>query len=577
MLALAVTSPLVYHVARGSQAYVGLLEDDFFYYAIVADKLAATGRLTFDGITTTNGFHPMWFLVLFVVRLAAGGLNASFYVALAALLAASMIATYELSRSLACALGASRAMAPAASLVFAAGTDVVIASGMETAVDVPLLVALVLALSRPGPVTPRRAARLGLLASLAILARLDVALVVPLALAGWVVFGRPAWTTVCRASMAFCAAGIAVPVYAAFNLVAFGSVMPVSGLAKQLVLRPGFNISYAVVAFAGTAYGWAAGWTLLAGVVALGILHRQRRSPSSDDLPSAALFGGAVAFAFAAVFFALNALSGWCFFGWYAYPLAPALVAGVTFVGRAALFRIPEALRARAGALVCVAAGLLAAGQAVHYFVTHGPRWSVADNGLADLSVELAQVMKGRHGVYAMGAVGGMVAYELGEPLVQLEGLVADRAMVEHVRAEDDLGRVLASYGVEYLVVSMQHAVLEKRDGCYVVTEPEAEWAGKRVAKMRGALCAEPIAQFSTRSKPHAWSTFSSMDTYVFDVRGTVWKPAPSSGTPSAARAPSSFPPGSPQALVHDRPYGLYLPSAYRPGTPVPLVVALHC
>src|SRR5262249_26541608 len=57
LVALLVTAPLVYHLIRGSPAYLGLLEDDYFYYSIVADKLLATGKLTYDGITTTNGFH----------------------------------------------------------------------------------------------------------------------------------------------------------------------------------------------------------------------------------------------------------------------------------------------------------------------------------------------------------------------------------------------------------------------------------------------------------------------------------------------------------------------------------------
>jgi polyhydroxybutyrate depolymerase len=587
LAAVAVAVPLAYNVLRGSEAYVGLLEDDFFYYAIVVDKLAATGRLTFDGITTTNGFHPLWFLVLLVMRLLTGGLNQAFYVVLSVVIAASMVATYELSRAFARAVGASEALAPAVALVFAVGTNIVVSSGMETALDVPLLLALMLALSRPGPITVRRAASLGLLASLAILSRLDVALVVPLAFAGWLTFGRPAWGTVGRATAAFCAAGIAVPLYAAFNLFAFGSVLPVSGLAKQLVLHPGFNLGYGFVVLLGTVYGWPAGATLFAGVVALAVLYRRRLRPAAA-IEGWSLFGGALALAFAAVFYTVNAVSGWCYFGWYAYALAPALVAGVTLAGRAAAARIPVALRAGASALAFTLAGLIATGQAAQYFVTRGPRWSLADNGLADLSVELAQVMRGRHGVYAMGAVGGMVAYELGEPLVQLEGLVADRAMVDHVRAEDDLGPVLAAYHVDYLVISTQHAVLEKRDGCYVVTQPEAEWAGKRVAKMRGAICAEPIAQLPTRFKPHAWTTFSKMDTYVFDVRGATWRPAgegprqastpvdPSSAMAATlAVAPHAMMAGAP-SMVRARPYGLYVPPGYRPGIVAPLVIALH-
>ena len=67
LAALLVAAPLVYHVSRGSIAYLGLFEDDYFFYAIIADNLASLGRLTYDHRTLTNGFHPLWLLVLFLV------------------------------------------------------------------------------------------------------------------------------------------------------------------------------------------------------------------------------------------------------------------------------------------------------------------------------------------------------------------------------------------------------------------------------------------------------------------------------------------------------------------------------
>jgi polyhydroxybutyrate depolymerase len=564
--ALLVTSPFAFHLARGHEAFLGLFEDDFYYYAIVADRLAHTGRLSYDGITTTNGFHPLWFVVLLVLRLVAGGLNRAFYALLAAVFAASMMATYELSRAFARAAGASEPAASAVALAFAVPTYVVVSSGMETALDVPLLLALLLALSRGGPVTPRRAAKLGLLASLAILARLDVALVVPIALVGWLAFARPPWAEVARAAGPFCAAGLSVPIYAAWNMVAFGSPLPVSGLAKQLVKRAGISPSYLFVVLLQTAYGYAAGVILVAGSVALLVLWLRRERTARVPID---LYGGAVALAFAAVFYLVNALTGWCYFGWYAYPLAPALVAGLTFGGRLAAGLVPPELRGRLCTAALAGAAVMALSHASYHAVTRGPLWRVEDNGLLDLSVDVAQVMRGRHGVYGMGAVAGFVTYELGEPVVQLEGLVADRAMVEHIRAEDDLGRVLAAYHVDYLVLSLQRATLEKRDGCYVITQPNAEWSGRRVARMRAALCAEPIAHVPTRLREQWWSIFPRFDTYVFDLRGAVWRPVGPDPGPASSPLPTPSP-------LQERPYGLYVPASYRPDAPAPLVIALH-
>ena len=36
------------------------LSDDAYYYTVVAKNFAATGKMTFDGQSTTNGFHPLW-------------------------------------------------------------------------------------------------------------------------------------------------------------------------------------------------------------------------------------------------------------------------------------------------------------------------------------------------------------------------------------------------------------------------------------------------------------------------------------------------------------------------------------
>jgi hypothetical protein len=526
LAALCVAAPFVYHLARGSAAYLGLFEDDYFYYSMVADKLAALGKLTFDETTLTNGFHPLWFLVLLVLRLVAGGLNGVFYVLLAILFLVSMVATYELSRAYASSLGASRALAPAVALVHCVATDALLASGMETAVDVPLLLWFLLEVSRPDPLTPRRAAKLGGVASLAVLARLDIALAVAMLAVAWLVLARPTLEKAWRAVLSFCAAGVAVPLYGAFNLLAFGSVLPMSALAKQLVKRRGINLPYAYCAAFSTPYGRLNGLTLALGVGALIVLWR-RLSQGQEAPRAEALVAGGLGLAFTAIFFVINTLSGWVFFAWYAYPIAAAQVSALTFIGIVVAPWIAAAWRARVTAgLAAVAAGL-AVFQGLEYFVTRGPLWSVEDNGLLTMSITLAKEMQGRDGVFGMGAVGGFAAYMLQRPLVQLEGLVADRAMIEHVRHEDDLRPVLRDYHVDYLVVTLATVSLEKRDGCYTITQPNAEWAGRRTAKMRGDICAEPIAHFATRLPRHPWSAFSSLDTYVFDVRDARWRSSP--------------------------------------------------
>jgi hypothetical protein len=40
-----------------------ILDDDAYYYTVTASNFAATGKMTFDGYSVTNGYHPLWFWI----------------------------------------------------------------------------------------------------------------------------------------------------------------------------------------------------------------------------------------------------------------------------------------------------------------------------------------------------------------------------------------------------------------------------------------------------------------------------------------------------------------------------------
>ena len=78
----------------------------------------------------------------------------------------------------------------------------------------------------------------------------------------------------------------------------------------------------------------------------------------------------------------------------------------------------------------------------------------------------------------------------------------------------------------------------EPHDGCYLVTQPHAEWAGKRTAKMRGEICAEPIEHFFTEQGHSPWSIFPTIETLVWDLRGARWKPTSRDGGAASTGSP---------------------------------------
>ena len=521
LAALLIAAPTLYHIANSSTAYLGLLEDDHFYYAGVADRVIALGRLTYDGATLTNGFHPLWLMVIAMLRWVTGGLGPGFYVGLTLVAVASMLWTYELGWRFARQLGASPVLAAAVVAIYSVGTARLLATGMECVVAVPLLLWWFLEIARlegAGPgvgklsasLTPRRCMWLGFLASLAILGRLDVAIAVALTIVGYMALVRPAAVILWRQLAAFAVGGFLVPAYAIANFIYFNTALPVSALAKRLTTSMGFSIPYARAAALETYYGPTIGMVLPLGVIALIALYRRGRRPS---------FSGAVALAFAFSFFFLNALSGWIFFGWYAYPLAPATIAALVFICQWLHPRVP---RQAAQAVLLLLVGL-APVMAARYYIQHGPKWSISDNTLLAMSYDLATHLKGHDGLPAMGACAGVAAHVAQRPMLQIEGIIADRRLVEHVRRQSPLEDVLREYHADYLIVSLVGVPPRRENGCYVVTQPDAEWAGNRTAKMSGEICSEPVEHFFTEAGTHPWSSFPRVETFVWDLRSAQW------------------------------------------------------
>jgi hypothetical protein len=512
-----VAAPLLYHLLRGSDAYLGFFEDDYFYYAAVADNLVRFGKLTYDGVTPTNGFHPLWQIILTLLRFICGRFGPAYHIGLTTIFVAAMVVTYELSVRFAREMRLPRGVADVVAAMYAVGTARLMIMGMEAVIGVPLLLLLFLTAGSPDQITARRAAKLGLIASLAILARLDVTIAVGLLISGFLVFVRPRLPDAIRLLCAFGAGGLLLPTYLATNLIVFHTILPVSAMAKQLYSGLGFNFWYAHAVAFGTVYGPTVGIILPLGAIAFVLIVRQYRSVCP---PIRFVGGTAISFAFA--IWGLNALSGWIFFGWYSYPIVTASIAAAAFIWEkwgcaiAARQKIILSL-----AIITLCFPIVAAAR---YFSQHGPGWSISDNSLLAAGYDIAARMRDRKGVYAMGAIAGVVAYVIDHPVVQLEGIMADRRMVDHVKNESSLEDVLREYNVDYLIVSLAAARISKEGECYEITQPHTEWAGRRTAKMRGEICSPPIEQFLTPAGTHPWSVFPEIETIIWNVRDARWK-----------------------------------------------------
>lgn len=221
-----------------------VVADDAFYYFNIARHLAAGNGATFDGLAPTNGFHPLWLLLLTPVFALTGALQAGAWVgvhlalSLCALLdVASGVLLWRLLRRLGSPRGAHWAVA----VWFLSPVTVLLSlRGLEGALTVALFAVWLWVVAwafGDGAPDARRGALVGIVTGLAFLARTDNGPLLGFTLAlitlGSGLATRGAW----RPRLAFFAAAgvtalaIALPWFV-WNLATFGTPWQVSGAAK---------------------------------------------------------------------------------------------------------------------------------------------------------------------------------------------------------------------------------------------------------------------------------------------------------------------------------------------------------
>jgi hypothetical protein len=222
--------------------------DDGFYYFQVARNLAAGHGFTFDGLNPSNGFHPLWlFLItpLFFFARFDPLIPLRLLIIVSALLSAgSAILLSRILRRFASEGVA--AFIAALWIVLPRIHDLTLHSGVEAGLNAFCLLLFLDALvaftpGRNANSTLRKLPQLGLLAALAILARLDNVFVVMFGgLWLWLRLWTPpkrkgssAWRWRLSAAAAFATPIAAVMfVYLAWNKLGFDTFTPISGQVK---------------------------------------------------------------------------------------------------------------------------------------------------------------------------------------------------------------------------------------------------------------------------------------------------------------------------------------------------------
>jgi hypothetical protein len=429
-----------------------VVADDAFYYFTIARNLAAGHGATFDGLAPTNGFHPLWLLMLTPVFALAGALRAGSWTAVH--LALSLCALLDLASGallwrLLRRLGSPRGAHAAAAAWFLSPVTVLLSlRGLESALSVALFAAWLQVVAwafEDGAPPARRGVSVGVVTGLAFLARTDNGPLLGFALAlvtlgAWLA-ERGAWR---RLLASFVAAGataalLALPWFL-WNLVTFGTPWQVSGAAKlanpqifgHVPAAVGERLRYLaafvwVPAFfaagesmkhraAFTAIAWAE-WLLLAALLPFLVIALWRARTGLLRPLALGLLGYLAAHA------AVYSLVLHTYVVWYAS--VPTFVL-VLLAGGVAAGELLSRLRAAGRAAIAVAAAAAAVLVFAQYFHATGVKPRGEEMVVRPILTKIAGQAPGTRtvGVFNAGAA-GYFAPEIGPfTVVNLDGLV---------------------------------------------------------------------------------------------------------------------------------------------------------
>jgi hypothetical protein len=469
--------------------------DDVFYYLEVARNILTLGFSTFDGTTLTNGYHPLWMMMIILLGLLTDGFQDGFILSFRVLLIGLNIWTGYLLFIL-CRRLLGNALLRYALFIY--GYYVLTKcsfTGMECAIAAPLLIQFVLlTLEKREPSWPL----LGFMGGLAVLARVDLILLVLPYMFLVAIQKRSPYQQWLKNILWACAAfSILVVPYLASNYLIFESWLPLSGVAKQLknTWYPSAQVLHSIFVPATYAHLTHRLFPFVCVLLGVAACLYRFRDFKFRDVPL-----GYLAFYPVIYLGMLMLLYARPVEGWYYFPVYISLIVVTHLVQTH--FDIHEVLSKGFG--VAALCGVLlflgiSIARTVFYMTPESYQWYSSSIALHDFSLK-------NPGKLAMGDRAGMAAFINDQPLFQLEGIMNDHTFIQHLKNEDDLMAVMKENKVKYYVAARD---VFKEDGRYTAIEPVRADPDSR--KMRGILFTEPVLK-THFVKDHTWLSIFQID-----------------------------------------------------------------
>ncbi|MFT4797173.1 MAG: hypothetical protein ACJAYE_000134 [Candidatus Azotimanducaceae bacterium] len=233
-----------------TETVILFLSDDAYYYMKVAMNNVAGLGLTFDGINPTNGWHPLWMLLVHPIYLLQLDPTVSLRVMLLFQLGLYLLSFKVITVLCQRYYPTAGVLAALATLLFFAPITVLGLNGLESPLLVMVELVLIYVLFQFGETPDKTKLRLllGLLFGLLFLSRLDSAFMILTLSAAILIFERRRQLDIVKiisnwwlpATISICV----VAPYLIWNVVNHDHITPISGVLKNTFPYPHFRIGF---------------------------------------------------------------------------------------------------------------------------------------------------------------------------------------------------------------------------------------------------------------------------------------------------------------------------------------------
>lgn len=455
----------VYTFYYNQYAISAFVPDDYFYYTTIADTILQQGMSSFDGITLTNGYHPLYLAIIVVLAFVSGSTKSIlFYVLLQVLIISSSIQIYRSCNKLYSLCSLSGIKKDIILFISWFISYKLILLHMEIVMTIPLLYMFFYNI-----VKPQLQASYTILSSIClfvVLSRIDT--VILLALPLFFYFSALERKNKYLFFIHFLPACIVIASYLYINTLSFQSIIPISGLAKGLTIYP-FILSF---------HFWQDffyhPFELSLYVISI-VLFIISLSKKRDLIVQSMLFSIIL------YFIVVSARSDWALFDWYFYPLilvVPSII--LLFSNDVQTLYLKQSILY----LFMIIIGLWSI---KYMYRVHNALSSESSNYTHAHSIH-TWLLHNNIKIAAMGDRSGLTGYIHQGTIINLEGLVSNRKLIDSIDAQAELQATLKEFRSEALIVSVYEKLLTDKNGKYIVYQPHPKQAGLYSKKMTGYL-----------------------------------------------------------------------------------------